>query len=165
MAHHSIVQKVMDELLTKDAIEPLTLHAGFHSNVFAVPPKCTGALLPIINLKQFNYHMHIPTFKMQTIKLVQKLIQQSDFAFFIDLMDVYLHILIVKHHHWFTVCLATHTLPVQGLPSDLATASRNFISLTRPFADVEIFMLLHFWIIFWLTQSMLARWHKPFCAI
>ena len=52
-AHHPIIQKEVDELLTKGVIEPSSGDAGFHSNVFGVP-KCTGGLWPILNLKQFN---------------------------------------------------------------------------------------------------------------
>ena len=45
--------------------------------------------------------MHIPTFKMPAIRKVWQLIQQGDYAFSIDLKDVYLHITIVKYCHHF----------------------------------------------------------------
>ena len=41
MPHHPIIQKEVDELLAKGAIEPLMGGAGFYSNIFAVP-KHTG---------------------------------------------------------------------------------------------------------------------------
>ena len=62
---------------------------------------CTGGLQPILNLKQFNQFLHVPSFKMPTIQHVQQLIQHSDYTFSIDLQDAYLHIPIVKHHHHF----------------------------------------------------------------
>ena len=45
--------------------------------------------------------MHLPSFKMPTLKHVWQLIQCGDYAFSIDLQDAYLHIPIVKHHHHF----------------------------------------------------------------
>ena len=64
-----------------------------------VIPRHTGGLCPILNLKHFNHFMHIPSFKMPTLKHIWQLIQQGDFAFSIDLQDAYLHVPIVKHHH------------------------------------------------------------------
>ena len=99
-AHHPVIQKEVDELLAKGAIEPSSSGAGFYSSVFVVP-KHTGSLCPILNVKHFNHFMHIPSFKMPTLKNIWQLIQQGDFVFSIDLQDAYLHIPIVKHHHHF----------------------------------------------------------------
>ena len=70
---------------------------------------------------------------MPTLKNVQQLIQQGDFAFSIDLQDAYLHIAIVKNHHHF-LCFVWHKVPYQWriLPFGLATAPRVFTSLTKP---------------------------------
>ena len=84
VAHHPVIQKEVGELLAKGAIEPPSGGAGFSSSVFVVP-KCTGGLQPILNLKHFNHYMHIPSFKMPTLKHVWQLIQQGDYAFSIDL--------------------------------------------------------------------------------
>ena len=65
-AHHPVIQKEVDELLAKGAIEPSSGGAGFYSSVFVVP-KHTGGLRPILNLKHFNRYMHIPSFKMATL--------------------------------------------------------------------------------------------------
>ena len=73
---------------------------SFYSSMFVVP-MCTGGLCLILSLKHFNRFMHIPSFKMSTLKNVWQLIQQGDFAFSIDLQDAYLHVPIVKHHHHF----------------------------------------------------------------
>ena len=43
--HHPIIQKEVDELLAKGAIEPSSGGAGFYSSVFVVP-KHTGGLQP-----------------------------------------------------------------------------------------------------------------------
>ena len=65
--HHPVIQKEVDELLVKGVIEPSSSGAGFYSSVFVVP-KHTGGLHPILNLKHFNHFMHIPSFKMPTLK-------------------------------------------------------------------------------------------------
>ena len=51
-AHHPIIQKEVDELLSKGVIEPPSGGAGFYSSVFVVP-KCTGGLQHVLSLKQF----------------------------------------------------------------------------------------------------------------
>ena len=131
-AHHPVIQKEVDELLAKGAIEPSSGGAGFYSCMFVVP-KCTGGLHPILNLMCFNHYMHIPSFKMPTLKTIRQLIQHGDFAFSIDLQDAYLHIPIVKHYHHF-LCFVWHNVPYQWkvLPFGIATAPRVFTSLTKP---------------------------------
>ena len=56
-AESLIIQKEVDELLSKGAIEPSPGGAGFYFNVFVVP-KCTGGLWPILDCKQVNCYMH-----------------------------------------------------------------------------------------------------------
>ena len=73
IAHYLIIQKKMDKLFAKGAIELATGGAGFYSSVFVVPPKCTSSLQTILSLMKFNHFMHIPTFKMPTTKQVWQL--------------------------------------------------------------------------------------------
>ena len=131
-AHHPIIQKEMDELHSKGVIEPSSGDAGFYSSMFVVP-KCTGGLWPVLNLKQFNLYLHIPSFKMSTIRHVWQLIQHGGYAFFIDLQDTYLHIPIVKHHCHF-LQFVWHNMPYQWkvLHFGLAAAPQVFTALTKP---------------------------------
>ena len=131
-ALHPVIQKEVDELLAKGATEPSSGGAGFYSSMFVVP-KHTGGLCPILNLKCFNHFMHISSFKMPTLKNIQQLIQQGDFAFSINLQDAYLDVPIVKHHHCF-FCFVWHNVPYQWkvLPFGLATAPRVFTSHVEP---------------------------------
>ena len=69
VAHHPIIQKEVDELPVEGASKPYSAGVSFYSNVFVVP-KHTGVLWPILNLKQSNQFMHIPIFKMPTIRHV-----------------------------------------------------------------------------------------------
>ena len=52
-AYYPIIQKEVDELPAKEAVEQSSGGAGFYSSVFVVP-KHTGCLQPILNLKQLN---------------------------------------------------------------------------------------------------------------
>ena len=142
-AHHPVIQKEVDELLAKGAIEPSSGGASFYSSVFVVP-KHTGGLHPILNLKCFNRFIHIPSFKMPTLKNVWQLIQQGDYAFSIDLQDAYLHVPIVKHHCQF-LHFVWHNVPYQWrvLPFGLATAPRVFTSLTKPILFLCCCKVLH----------------------
>ena len=131
-AHYPVIQKEVDELFAKGAIEHSSGGAGFYSSVFVVP-KHTGGLHPILSLKHFNRFMHIPSFKMPTLKHVWQLIQHGDYAFSIDLKDAYLHVPIVKHHPHF-LCFVRCNVPYQWkvLPFGLATAPIVFTSLLKP---------------------------------
>ena len=50
VAHHPIIQKEVDELLSKGAVEPSSGGAGFYSSMFVVP-KHTSGLPPMLKLK------------------------------------------------------------------------------------------------------------------
>ena len=130
--HHPVIQKEVDELLAKGAIEPSSRGTGFYSSKFMVP-KCTGHLQSILNLKHFNCYMHISSFKMPTPKQVQQLIQHGDYVFSIDIQDAYLHVPIVKHHCHF-LHFVWHNVPYQWkvLTFGLATTPRVLMSLTKP---------------------------------
>ena len=131
-AHHPVIQKEVNELLAKGAIEPSSSGAGFYSSMFMVP-KHTGGLHPILNLKHFNSFIYIPSLKMPTFKNIWQLIQQGDFAFSIDIQDAYLHVPIVKHYGHF-LHFVWHNVPYKWkvLPFGLATAPRLFTSLMKP---------------------------------
>ena len=94
----------------------------------SVVPKHTVLLWPTLNLKWFNYYLHIPSCKVPTIRHVWQLIWHGDCASSMDLQDAYFHIPVVKHHcHFYSVLYQWKVLPFQ-----LATASRFFTGLTRP---------------------------------
>ena len=129
-AHHPIIQKAVDELLSKGAFEPSSGGAGFYSNVFVVP-KHTGGLQPTFNLKQFNHYLHIPSFKMPTIRHVWQLIQHGDYTFsLISRMLIYIFLLLSIII--FMIHLAQYAISVNGIPSRLATVPRVFTALTKP---------------------------------
>ena len=114
--------------------------------------------------------MHIPSFKMPTLKTVWLLIQQGDYAFSIDLQDAYLYVPIVKHHCQF-LRFVWHNVPYQWrvLPFGLATAPRVFTSLTNPFysfAIAKVCVLSSIWMISWslFALSGQVKGHACFCV-
>ena len=119
-AHHPVIQKEVDELLAKGAIEPSSGGAGFYSSVFVVP-KHTGGLRPILNLKHFTCYMHIPSFKMPTLKTIWQLIQHDDLLFpLIYRMLIYifplLSIIIISYVLFGIMCLISGRFYPLGLP-------------------------------------------------
>ena len=64
-------------------------------------PKHMDGLGPILDLKHFNCCMHIPTFKMPTVRQVWLFIQRGDYAFSNYPKDAYFYIPIVKHYYYF----------------------------------------------------------------
>ena len=76
--------------------------------------------------------MHILTFRIPSIRQVQQLNQQGDYAFSVDLKDAYLFIPI-KYKHCIQYFVWQHK-PHQwkDLPFVLAMAPRVFTSLTNP---------------------------------
>ena len=90
--------------------------------------------MPIGRLKYFNCYLHIPSFKMPTIRYVQQLIQRGDYA--------YLHIPIVQHCHHF-LQFVWHNLPYQwkvlplGWPQSL-WFSQPLLNLFSSFAIASV---------------------------
>ena len=127
-----LLSREVDELFAKGAIEPSTGGAGFYSNVFVVY-KHTSGLWSIFSLMQFSCYMHIPTFKIPTIRQMWHIIQQDDYAYSFELKDTSLYIPIVKHHHIF-LHIVWQNKPYQWrvLPFGLAIAPGVFTSLTKP---------------------------------
>ena len=132
-AHLPIIQKEVDGLLGKGVIEPSSGGAGFYCNIFVVP-KHIGGLWPILNLKHFNCYLHIPSFKMPTIRHVLAAYSAWWLCFLYQSTGcLILHIPIVKHHHHF-LQFVWHNPPHQwkALPFGLAIVPRVFTALTKP---------------------------------
>ena len=168
-AHHHVIQKEVDELLAKGAIEPSSGGAGFYSSVFVVP-KCTGGLQPILNLKRFNCYMHIPSFKMPTLKTVRQLIQQGDYAFSIDLQDAYymfpLLSIIASFYVLFGImCLISGGFYLLDLPQPLGF-SHPSLNLFCSFAIAKVCVLSSIWMISWSSFALSGqvKGHACFCV-
>ena len=169
-AHHPVIQKEVDELLAKGAIETYSSSTGFYSSMFVVP-KHTGGICPILNLKHFNCFMHIPSFKMPTLKRVWQLIQQGDYTFSIDLQDdlIYmfplLSIIVVSYVLSGIMCLINGRFYLLGLPQPLGFLhpSQN---LFCSFAIAKVCILLSISMTSWssFTPSGQVRGCTCFCV-
>ena len=123
--------------------------------------------------------MHIPTFKMPTIRqatfqlwgqLAMDLLAFSytifskvNRVFLLISRMLFLHIPIVKDHHcFFGIFLQHKPYHWKVLPFGLAMVPRVFTSFTKPycsFPSAWVFMLLYIWLISWsqLIQSILIK--------
>ena len=131
-----IIQKEVDELLTKGAIKALTGGVGFYTKVLLVP-KHTGGLQSILNLKQFQNYMHIPTSMVPTIRQVWQIIQikgqlaPSKLFPLISKMLICIFLLLSATTVLYFVWQNT-LYQWKVLPSGLVTAPKVFPSLTKP---------------------------------
>ena len=130
-AHHPIIQKEVDEVLSEGAIQPSSGGFGFYYSVFVVP-KCTGGLWPILYLSGLIV--------ICIYFLLRSLLSDMSGSLFgmvfmlsplISRMLIY--ILIVNHHCHF-LQFVWHNMPYQWkvFPFGLATAHRVFTALTKP---------------------------------
>ena len=168
-AHHPVIQKEVDELLAKGAIEPSSGGAGFYSGVFVVATH-TGGLHPILNLKGFNRYMNIPSFKMPTLKTVWQLIQQGHYAFSIIFrMLIYMFPLlsiITGFYILFGVmCLISGGFYLLDLPQPLGF-SHPSLNLFCSFAITKVCILSSIWMISWslFALSRQVKGHICFCV-
>ena len=125
----------------------------------------------MLNLKQFNYNMHILDCKVPSIRQVGQLIQQGYYAFSIDLRDHFLHIPIVQHHQYFLHFVWLNK-PYQHkvLPFGMIMAPMVFTSLTKPILSLCWWKSLYYYIFKWYRgpDSLKAWWqkgYKPFFAL
>ena len=136
----------------------------FTPNMFVVP-KCMGGLHPILNLKWLNGYMHVTTFKMPTITQVQLLAQPGYNVFFSDLLNAYLHVPIVKHHHQFLQFGNTSLFSGRHLPLGLAKVPRVFSILTKLILFLCCHKGLFTWMISWSLLSACCEESSNFLVL
>lgn len=132
----TLLQEHVQELLTKQAVELVTdpQSLGYYSHMFLVPKK-NGKLRPIINLKQLNTYLEIPTFQMETAGSVAAAVQPGDWATSLDLTDAYFHVPIAP---WFRkylrIVVKGKIYQYRALPFGLSTSPRVFTKMLEPVA-------------------------------
>ena len=129
----------IQSLLDKSAIEVVSRgqeNVGFYSTYFLVPKK-DGGFRPILNLRDLNACIEVPTFRMETLRSVIASVQVGDWLSSIDLKDAYLH---VPMHPDFRKYLRLSFEGVQYqfrvLPFGISTAPRVFTKLMLVAAQV-----------------------------
>ena len=121
--HHSIIQKEVDELLAKGAIEPSSGGAGFYSSIFVVP-KHTGGLWPILKLKHFNCYMHMPSLRCQlsdmSSSLFSLVVMLSPLIYrMLIYIFLLLSIIVISYDLFGTMCLISGRFYLLGWPQAL----------------------------------------------
>ena len=163
-AHHPVIQKVVNELLAKGAIEPSSDGASFYSSVFVVP-KHTGGLCPILSLKHFNHFMHIPSFKMYG-SLSSRVIMPFPLIFRMLIYMFPLLSIITGFYILFGImCLISGGFYLLDLPQPLGF-SHPSLNLFCSFAITKICVLSSIWMISWsfFTLSGQVKGHTCFCV-
>ena len=131
-----LLREHVQELLAKDAIEPVwdQKSLGFYSHMFLVPKK-NGKLRPIINLRELNRHLVIPSFKMETSVSIAAAVQPGDWATSLDLTDAYFHVPIA---FWFRkylrIVVEGSVYQYKALPFGLSTSPLVFTKMLEPVA-------------------------------
>ena len=92
---------------------------------FLVPiPKPDGSFRPIIDFKNLNLFLDIPSFKMETLFSIVEALQPQEWITKIDLKDAYHHIIVHVHiRKYFRFVIVGKTYQFCVLPFGLSTAS------------------------------------------
>ena len=141
-------------MLQRNAISEISPDTpGFYSNTFMVR-KASGGWRPVIDSKQLNHHIDAPHFRMHTISSVLSTIKKGDYAFKIDLQDVYFHVLIHPH---------SRKYQFRVLHFSLNTAPQVFICLRHRVAaylhhqGISVIPYLDDWLIHHPDRQVLLR--------
>ena len=131
---HQDLQQAVDSLLLKGAVETVDKPSSlwYYSQLFLVPKK-TGDLILAIDLSQFNSHLNIPHFKMETQASIRSAICQGEWAVSVDIRDAYLHVPMSRDvRRYLRLKVNRHVYQFTCLPFGLATSPREFTKLLRP---------------------------------
>ena len=127
----------VEKMLEKEAIEPFQniSSLGYYSCLFLVSRK-TGGWRPVIDLSGLNTHLHIPSFKRKTAKIIQESLDQGQWMTSIDLPDVYFHIAMALWTHKYLRCMVLgEVYQFLFLPFCLAIAPREFTAVAQGIED------------------------------
>ena len=118
----AICDQEIQDLVRKEAIEPVEeSEQCFVSGVFIIPKK-SGGFRPIVNLKALNKFVCSPHFKMEGVSSLQEIIRPDDFFTKIDLKDAYLTVPLHREDRKFIqIRWGGATFPIQNasLRSDI----------------------------------------------
>ncbi|KAG1283530.1 hypothetical protein G6F66_010889 [Rhizopus arrhizus] len=160
------LDQVIQDLLTKQAIEPVPHHQpspGFVSLMFTIPKK-TGGCRPVFNLRTLNQYVDCPHFKMETIQQVSLMVQPGDYMTSIDLSDTFLHLSVHPEHrpylrfHWKGSAYQFKTTPF-----GLSIVPYWFTKITKPILEwarqqgIRLNAYLDDWIILGKTKAEAMR--------
>ena len=132
-------------------IEPYSDGPGFYSCMFVVL-KHTGWPKTILNLKQFNHYLYIPSFEMSTIRhvssLFSMLIMLSPLICRILIYIFLLLSIIIFYNLFGTKCHISGKFYLLSWPQHLGF-SQPSLNLSCSFSITRVSVLLSIWMISW----------------
>lgn len=130
-----VLLEEVKKLLDKGAIQQLhhsQIQMGFYSHYFLVTKK-TGEFRPIINLKELNQTLIVPSFKMESIRTITMALQSQDYMASLDLKDAYFHVPIAKKHQkYLRFAILDKAYQYKVLPFGLSSSPRVFTKVLSP---------------------------------
>lgn len=126
----ALLEREVNTLLEKNAIERSPAHLGFYDRIFLVPKK-NRKLRPGFNMKPLNEFIKARGFCMVTLKKVASAIRPQDFAISLDLSDAYFHVNVAPSHRRFLrFKFKRKIFQFKAMPLGLCSAPRLFTILT-----------------------------------
>ncbi|XP_026677095.1 uncharacterized protein LOC113466147 [Diaphorina citri] len=127
---------VVEELLRKGIVAPISTPSGFLSTMF-IRLKANGSPRPIFNLSHLNGFLKLRRFRLLNHLKVPAFLRPNDFLAKIDLSDAYCHLPVKEGHQRFLAFrFGETTYAWTCLPFGLASAPQAFSQLTNWVASV-----------------------------
>ena len=157
-----IIQKEVDALLEKEAIEPIPHNqTKFLSNFFLVK-KTSSGFRPVINLKNLTQFIHTEHFIMETVTNLRTMSIKDNWILTIDMSDAYLTIPLDKEFKDYVAFqYQDQTYQFLCMPFGLNDAARDFTkTMKHPAAKVRA---LGFKVLVYLDNWILASQTRLLC--
>lgn len=129
------LQQELKTNLLKGAVEPVPSSSGvgFYSTQFTVPKADSGRHRQVSNLRPLNQFLVHRHFKMESLTMLQEVLQQGDLLMSLDIQDAFFHVSIHPEHvdllrfEW-----EGTSYRFRAMPFGLASAPRVFTKIMRP---------------------------------
>lgn len=129
----ALMHQAIQELLSLGAVVPCSPTEGQYISKFFLADKPNGKKRFILNLKEFNYFVCCPHFKMEDFRTVLKLIRKGCFMSTLDLKDAYFLVSVHTEHRKYLRFLFDNALfEFTCLPFGLSSAPFCFTKLMKP---------------------------------
>ena len=116
----------VQDLRSKDAIEPASTEPGFYSRLF-VTPKVMGGWRPVIDLSRLHRFVRLSRFCMETSASVLQSLRPGDWMVSIDLQDAYLQVPVHPNSRRFLrFCVGSEIFQFRALCFGLSSAPQVF---------------------------------------
>ena len=126
----------VQDLRSKDAIEPASPDPGFYSRLF-MAPKVTGSWCPVIDLLCLNRFVRLSQFRMETSVSVLQSLRPGDCMVSLDLQVAYLQVPVHPDSRRFLrFCIGSKVFQFKALCSGLSSAPQVFTRVMAPVSSI-----------------------------